>query len=151
MKREHEPKAVEKISNSCASTCAAPGSSIMIKTKRVYEPSAPSDGLRFLVERLWPRGVRKEELQFDAWLKDAAPSAELRKWFNHEPAKWKEFKRRYEAELKTRPEAWRPILEAGLQGQVTLLFSSHDAERNNVAALKDFLAKASRKATDAAK
>ena len=113
----------------------------MIKTKRVYDASARSDGCRFLVERLWPRGVKKEELKLDAWLKDAAPSTELRKWFNHDPAKWKEFQRRYEVELKARPEAWAPILKANSKGAVTLLFSSHDAEHNNVVALKGFLAK----------
>ena len=113
----------------------------MIKTKRVYDPSAPSDGRRFLVERLWPRGVKKEVLKLDAWLKDAAPSMELRKWFKHDPAKWKEFQHRYEAELQARPEAWQPILKADATGTVTLLFSSHDAEHKNVVALKAFLAK----------
>ena len=117
----------------------------MIKIKRVYDRSSPLDGRRFLVERLWPRGVKKEDLKLDAWLKDAAPSTELRKWFNHDPAKWTEFQRRYRAELKAHPEAWQPILEAGSKGLVTLLFSSHDAEHNNVVALKDFLAKRRRK------
>jgi len=117
----------------------------VIFIKRAYDPAAPEDGLRFLVERLWPRGVKKENLKLEAWLKDAAPSTELRKWFNHDPAKWKEFQRRYQAELKKHPEAWQPILEAGSKGTVTLLFSSHDAEHNNVVALKDFLAGKSRK------
>jgi uncharacterized protein YeaO (DUF488 family) len=116
----------------------------MIKIKRVYDASAPSDGHRFLVERLWPRGVKKAEFRFDAWLKDAAPSTELRKWFNHDPAKWNQFRRRYEAELRARPEAWQPILEANSKGAVTLLFSSHDAEHNNVVALKAFLTKGRR-------
>lgn len=84
----------------------------MIKIKRVYDACARSDGHRFLVERLWPRGMKKEELKFDAWLKEAAPSTELRQWFSHDPAKWKEFQHRYEAELKSHPEAWQPILEA---------------------------------------
>jgi uncharacterized protein YeaO (DUF488 family) len=112
----------------------------VIKIKRAYDTPAEADGRRFLVERLWPRGVKKENLKLDAWLKDAAPSTELRKWFNHDPAKWQEFQRRYQAELKQHPEAWQPILEAGSKGTVTLLFSSHDAEHNNVVALKDFLA-----------
>ena len=112
----------------------------MIKINRVYDPSARSDGRRFLVERLWPRGMKKEELKFDAWLKEAAPSTELRQWFSHDPAKWKEFQRRYRAELKAHPEAWQPIIEASSKGAVTLLFSSHDAEHNNVVALKGFLA-----------
>ncbi len=75
----------------------------------------------------------------DAWWKDAAPSTELRKWFSHDPAKWAEFQRRYRAELKQRPEAWQPILDAAKQGPVTLLFSSHDTEHNNVVALRAFL------------
>ena len=117
----------------------------MIKIKRAYDAASREDGLRFLVERLWPRGVKKENLKLDAWLKDAAPSTELRKWFNHDPAKWKEFQRRYQGELKEHPEAWQPILEADSKGTVTLLFSSHDAEHNNVVALKGFLAKRRKK------
>jgi uncharacterized protein YeaO (DUF488 family) len=112
----------------------------MLRIKRAYEPPAKADGARLLVERLWPRGIRKEALKMDGWLKDAAPSTELRKWFNHDPAKWREFQRRYRAELKQHPEAWRPILEAAKKGPVTLLFSSHDAEHNNVVALRAFLA-----------
>jgi uncharacterized protein YeaO (DUF488 family) len=117
----------------------------VIRIKRVYDASARSDGRRFLVERLWPRGMKKEELKLDAWLKEAAPSTELRKWFNHDPTKWKEFQRRYRAELKAHPEAWQPIVEADSKGAVTLLFSSHDPEHNNVMALKAFLAKRRRK------
>lgn len=112
----------------------------MIQLKRVYEPPAKSDGVRFLVERLWPRGVKKESLQLDGWLRDAAPGTALRKWFNHEPAKWAEFQRRYRAELGKNPAAWQPILDAARTGPVTLLFSSRDAEHNNVAALKAYLA-----------
>lgn len=111
----------------------------MIQIKRVRDPFAESDGVRFLVERLWPRGVKKVNLQIDAWLKDVAPSTELRKWFNHDPARWKEFQKRYFAELKKNPEAWQPILNAKKKATVTLLFSSHDAEHNNVVALKSFL------------
>ena len=117
----------------------------MIKIKRVYDAAARSDGRRFLVERLWPRGMKKEELKFDAWLKEAAPSTELRQWFSHDHGKWKEFQRRYRAELKAHPEAWQPIVEADSKGAVTLLFSSHDPEHNNVMALKGFLAKRRRK------
>jgi uncharacterized protein YeaO (DUF488 family) len=111
----------------------------MIQVKRVYDPSAKSDGHRFLVERLWPRGMKKEKLELDAWLKDAAPSTELRKWFNHDPARWQEFQRRYRAELDQHPEAWQSILDAANKGDVTLLFSSHDAAHNNVVALKAYL------------
>jgi uncharacterized protein YeaO (DUF488 family) len=111
----------------------------MLQIKRAYDPAAKEDGSRFLVERLWPRGIKKENLKLDAWLKDVAPSTELRKWFSHDPAKWAEFQRRYHAELEKHPDAWRPILDAESHGIVTLLFSSHDAEHNNVVALKTFL------------
>jgi uncharacterized protein YeaO (DUF488 family) len=111
----------------------------MIQLKRVYEASSSADGARFLVERLWPRGVKKSSLEITAWLKDVAPSAELRKWFHHDPALWDEFRKRYFTELRTHPASWRPILEAARSGNVTLLFSSHDSEHNNALALKDFL------------
>ncbi len=111
----------------------------MIQVKRVYDPPAKTDGTRFLVERLWPRGMKKEKLVLDAWLKEVAPSPELRKWFNHDPARWREFQRRYRAELDQHPEAWQPILGAAKKGAVTLLFSSHDAQHNNVVALKAYL------------
>ena len=111
----------------------------MIRIKRVREPAARGDGMRYLVERLWPRGVKKADLKFDRWLKDVAPSTELRKWFNHDPAKWPEFQRRYKTELNAQPDAWQPILDAARTGNVTLLFSSHDAEHNNVVVLKDYL------------
>jgi uncharacterized protein YeaO (DUF488 family) len=112
---------------------------VMIQIKRVRDPFRKTDGARFLVERLWPRGVKKVDLKLDDWLKDVAPSTELRKWFNHDSAKWGQFQKRYFAELKRNPEAWQPIIEAGKKGPVTLLFSSHDAEHNNVVALKTFL------------
>ena len=111
----------------------------MIKIKRVRNPASKQDGKRFLVERLWPRGVRKADLKMDAWIKEAAPSTELRKWFNHDPAKWEEFQRRYRAELSKRPSSLEPIMAAAAEGNVTLLFSSHDAEHNNVIALKEYL------------
>ncbi len=111
----------------------------MIKLKRVYEAPAPSDGVRILVERLWPRGIKKQSLEFDEWLKDVAPSTELRRWFGHDPARWDEFRRRYAAELNANPAAWQPILEAADQSTVTLLFSSHDVEHNNAVALKGYL------------
>ncbi len=111
----------------------------MIQTKRVYEPPARSDGTRFLVERLWPRGLKKEDLDARAWLKDVAPSTELRKWFNHDPAKWSEFKRKYHRELDKEPQAWEPILQAARRGTVTLLYSTHDTEHNNAIALEEYL------------
>jgi uncharacterized protein YeaO (DUF488 family) len=111
----------------------------MIRIKRVYEPRLATDGVRFLVERLWPRGMSKAALEMDAWLKDAAPSTELRRWFDHDPERWTEFKRRYRSELLANPDAWKPILDKGGRGRVTLLYSSHDAEHNNAVVLRDFI------------
>jgi len=111
----------------------------VIALKRVYDQEDPNDGARFLVERLWPRGVRKQSLRLDGWLKDAGPSAELRKWFHHDPKKWPEFRRRYFAELDRAPEVLKPIREAARKGAVTLLYSSRDAQHNNAVALKDYL------------
>jgi uncharacterized protein YeaO (DUF488 family) len=111
----------------------------MIRTRRVYDPPEPGDGTRFLVERLWPRGMKKEELPMDGWLKDAAPSDELRRWFSHDPAKWDEFRRRYSAELEGKPDVLQPLREAARQGNVTLLYSARDTEHNNAVALKEYL------------
>lgn len=113
----------------------------MLKTKRVYEAVEKSDGTRFLVERLWPRGMKKEELKMDGWLKDVAPSNSLRRWFGHDPLKWIEFQARYGAELDENPNAWKPILEAAQQGDVTLLYSARDTEHNNALTLKAYLEK----------
>jgi uncharacterized protein YeaO (DUF488 family) len=111
----------------------------MIKVKRVYDPPDIHDGKRFLVERLWPRGMKKDSLQMDEWLKDVAPSTTLRQWFGHDPAKWEDFKNRYAAELEKSRDTWKPLLEAAHHGTVTLLYSSHDQEHNNALALKIFL------------
>ena len=113
----------------------------MIKVRRAYEPAARGDGERFLVDRLWPRGMTKDALHLQAWLKDVAPSNELRKWFDHDPAKWDEFQRRYFAELDAQPEAWQPILRAAHRGNVTLLYGARDVEHNNAVALKEYLEK----------
>jgi uncharacterized protein YeaO (DUF488 family) len=113
----------------------------MIQLKRAYDKQGKTDGARFLVERLWPRGVKKTSLPIVAWLKDAAPSTELRKWFSHDPARWLEFRRRYFAELRSRPDAWMPLVEAAGKGTVTLIYSSHDEEHNNAVALEEFLDK----------
>ena len=110
----------------------------MITIERVYGHTEGS-GTRFLVERLWPRGVKKESLKMTAWLKDVAPSPELRQWYSHDPAKWPEFQRRYTEELKQHPAAWQPILEAARRGNVTLLYSARDTERNSALVLKSFL------------
>jgi uncharacterized protein YeaO (DUF488 family) len=111
----------------------------MIKLRRAYDPPTDGDGARFLVERLWPRGVRKARLKLDGWLKDVAPSADLRKWFGHDPKKWPEFRRRYLAELRAHPAAWRPLLAAARRGRITFVYAAHDVERNSAVALKAFL------------
>ena len=111
----------------------------IVKVKRVYESLLRSDGTRFLVERLWPRGMKKEQLKLDAWLKDVAPSDSLRRWFGHDPLKWNEFQKKYRAELSDNPDAWKPILEAAKRGRVTLLYSSRDTAHNNALVLKSFL------------
>ena len=113
----------------------------MLKLKRAYEPPAREDGQRFLVERLWPRGLSKSTLRLDAWLKDVAPSPELRKWFSHDPRKWPEFQRRYRNQLKQHPEACAPILRAAQKGTVTLVYAARDPERNSAAVLCDYLKK----------
>jgi uncharacterized protein YeaO (DUF488 family) len=113
----------------------------MIRIKRVYEPVARGDGRRFLVERLWPRGMRKEALPLEAWLKDVAPSTMLRQWFDHRVDRWTEFQRRYRRELSAHREAWLPILEAGGRGTVTLLYSAHDLEHNAAVVLRAYLTK----------
>lgn len=110
-----------------------------IQIKRVYEPAARSDGQRFLVDGLWPRGVKKESLRLDGWLKEVSPTGKLRQWFNHDPARWKEFQKRYRAELDARPDAWRPLLDAAGRGHLTLLFGARDLEHNNAVVLKMYL------------
>lgn len=111
----------------------------MIRIKRVYDKPARSDGYRVLVDRLWPRGIERASLPLDAWLKEAAPSAELRRWFKHDPAKWSEFRRRYRLELEARPDTWGPLLAKARRGNVTLLYSARDVEHNNAAVLREFL------------
>lgn len=111
----------------------------MIRIKRVYEPPEAKDGARFLVDRLWPRGVKREALRLRDWLKGAAPSDALRRWFGHDPGKWEEFQRRYFAELDQRPEAWKPLADATRRGNVTLLYGARDPDRNNAAALREYL------------
>ena len=112
---------------------------VMICIKRTYEPRARGDGRRILVERLWPRGMKKEDLHADAWMKDVAPSTELRQWFGHQVERWAEFRRRYQQELNAKPDAWAPLLEASKRGTVTLLYSAHDVEHNGAVVLRDYL------------
>jgi uncharacterized protein YeaO (DUF488 family) len=111
----------------------------MIDLKRVYDKAERTDGVRYLIERLWPRGVKKASLQIDGWLKSAGPSTELRQWFDHDAEKWAEFQQRYFKELQAHPESWKPIAEAARRGKVTLIYSSHDTEHNNAVALKKFI------------
>ena len=110
-----------------------------IALKRAYDSVSRTDGRRFLVERLWPRGVSKAKLRVEAWLKEVGPSTELRKWFGHDPGRWNEFRRRYFRELDSRPQTWQPIVSAARHGRVTLVYSSHDTEHNNAVALQQYL------------
>jgi uncharacterized protein YeaO (DUF488 family) len=112
----------------------------MIQLKRAYDGAAAGDGRRILVERLWPRGVKKTDLPLDAWMKEVAPSTELRQWFSHDPAKWAEFQKRYVAELRAHAAALQPLLAAAAApGKLTLIYSSHDEEHNNAVVLKRYL------------
>jgi uncharacterized protein YeaO (DUF488 family) len=108
--------------------------------KRVYEPPHASDGTRVLVDRIWPRGLTKEQVRVDVWLKDIAPSAGLRTWFGHFPNRWREFRKRYFQELRCNHAAVDHLTDLVSAGKVTLLFGAHDAERNNAVALADYLA-----------
>lgn len=119
----------------------------MITLRRAYDSASRTDGTRFLVERLWPRGVSKRRLHIDAWLKEVAPSTQLRRWFHHDPQKWSEFRRRYFRELDSRSEAWRRIASAARRGRVTLVYSSHDAQHNNAVALQEYLRRKARHPT----
>ena len=114
---------------------------LQIKLKRAYEPSAKSDGRRILVDRVWPRGVTKEELRLRRWAKDLAPSAQLRKWFGHEPARWNAFKERYHRELDKQPNAIEELAAECRKGQVTLVFGAKDTRHNQAVALKQYLEK----------
>jgi uncharacterized protein YeaO (DUF488 family) len=111
----------------------------MIKLKRAYDPLDEEDGFRVLVDRVWPRGVKKEDLALDLWLKEIAPSSSLRKWFGHDPQRWPEFCQRYEAELKEQGDLVDFLKEISDHGVLTLVFSASDAEHNNAVALKKYL------------
>jgi uncharacterized protein YeaO (DUF488 family) len=110
-----------------------------IKVKRIYDKPSKEDGLRILVDRLWPRGVSKKDASIDIWIKDIAPSNELRKWFNHDPGKWKEFKVRYFSELDKKSEMVNEILDRAKKDTLTLVFSAKEEKYNNAGALKEFL------------
>ncbi len=110
-----------------------------IRIKRVYEEPSSDGGERFLVDRMWPRGIKKSALSSATWLRDVAPSAALRKWFGHDPSKWPEFQKRYRAELRKNSAVCEPLLSAIKKDDVTLLFAAKDPEMNNAAVLKKFL------------
>lgn len=118
-----------------------------MQVKRIYEPPAPEDGLRVLVDRLWPRGLSRDAARVDWWHKDIAPSSGLRKWFGHDPAKWAEFRDRYRAELKGNPEAVAKLAELGRCGPVTLLYAAKDERHNHALVLKAFLSGRGTRAT----
>ena len=113
----------------------------MIKIKRVYDPPEPGDGKRILIDRLWPRGLKKEDLKMDEWLKEIAPSDKLRKWFSHDPKKYEEFKKRYAKELEDKSGILARIKAEAKKGTVTILFSAKDTEHNNAKVLRELLTK----------
>ena len=112
-----------------------------IQIKRAYEPAAPEDGERYLVDRLWPRGIRKDALILTGWLKDVAPSDALRRWFGHDPVRWAEFRQRYRGELKSKRTMLKPLRDALKRGTVTLVYSAHDEEHNQAVVLREILLK----------
>lgn len=116
-----------------------------ISLKRVYDPPAAHDGYRILVDRLWPRGLAKSEAKIDLWLKNVAPSNELRKWFDHDPAKWTDFKKRYWAELADHVEMVEEILGHLERGNICLLYASKELRYNNAVALKEYILKRRKK------
>lgn len=111
----------------------------MIYLKRAYDVPSKQDGLRILVERLWPRGVSKQKAAVDLWLKDLAPSTELRKWFNHDPEKWNDFRNRYWSELSEKGDLLTLLKHRTAEGNVTFVFAASDEERNSAVALKEYL------------
>ena len=110
-----------------------------IKLKRAYEPPASADGTRVLIDRLWPRGVKKEKAAIDEWMKEIAPSTDLRKWFGHDPERWVEFRRRYRSEIKKHPVEFRRLRELARKGQLTLVYAAHDEAHNDAVVLRDLL------------
>ncbi|WP_298272976.1 DUF488 domain-containing protein [Geobacter sp.] len=111
----------------------------MVRIKRIYDPPAPEDGTRILVDRLWPRGIARDEARIDEWLKEIAPSDELRKWFGHDPERWEEFRERYRRELEAKGELLDHLRALAGKGAVTLLFAARDGEHNNAVVLKEML------------
>jgi uncharacterized protein YeaO (DUF488 family) len=110
-----------------------------VKLKRAYEPPAPDDGTRILIDRLWPRGLKKTDAAIDQWMKEIAPSTELRKWFGHDPERWQEFRRRYRSELREHPEQLDRLRTLAQHGRITLVFSAHDEAHNDAVVLREVL------------
>lgn len=110
-----------------------------VRLKRAYEPPASADGTRVLVDRLWPRGVKKEKAAIDEWMKEIAPSTELRKWFGHDPERWPEFRRRYRSEIKKHPGEFGRLRELARKGNLTLVYAAHDEAHNDAVVLRDLL------------
>ena len=110
-----------------------------IRLRRAYDPPVPEDGHRVLVDRIWPRGITKEAARIDAWLREVAPSGELRRWFGHDPARWPEFRRRYRGELEANPEALAPLLAAARQDTLTLVYGARDERHNQAVVLREVL------------
>ena len=110
-----------------------------IRLKRAHEPPAPDDGARVLIDRLWPRGVKKEDAAIDEWIKEIAPSTALRKWFGHDPERWQEFCRRYQSEIREHPDELERLRALAQRGRITLVYSAHDEAHNDAVVLKDLL------------
>ncbi len=114
-------------------------SSDRVRIKRIYEPASADDGTRILVDRLWPRGIRKEQNAFDRWLREISPSTELRRWFGHDPTRWAEFRERYAEELRTHDALLRELRTLARDGPITLLYSAHDEAHNNAVVIREAL------------
>src|SRR4029078_3887088 len=110
-----------------------------VKLKRAYEPPAADDGIRILVDRLWPRGLSKQRAAIDQWMKDISPSTELRKWFGHDPTRWDEFRRRYAKEVRQHPELLDQLRSLARQGPIPLVYSAHDEKHNDAVELRELI------------
>jgi uncharacterized protein YeaO (DUF488 family) len=110
-----------------------------VRLKRAYEPPASDDGARILVDRLWPRGIKKTDAAIDEWMKEIAPSTELRKWFGHDPERWQEFRRRYQSEIRQHPEELHQLRTLAQHGRITLVYSARDEAHNDAVVLRDVL------------
>lgn len=113
---------------------------VRIGLSRAYDPPGDGEGTRYLVDRVWPRGITKDVLHIERWLRDVAPSNELRRWFGHDPQRWDAFAEQYRAELDSNRTAWEPLLEAASQGPITLVYGARDREHNQAVVLRDYLA-----------